>query len=213
MGALRTRARWLGVVGACLGFAMVGGLLLALNQPEDMDELDKRIRTVSMESVKKVKKEKKPRQKKRKKRRRKKASKSAPKPNLSTNLSDVQLGLEGLDLGLGGAQSDLLGDLGKNADLVMSEGAVDQAPKLVERVPPEYPEEAHHLGTAGRVVLSILVGERGKVLKVKVVEAEPKGIFEEASLEAVEQWRFEPGVYQGRAVRVWARQVIDYKVL
>ena len=64
-------------------------------------------------------------------------------------------------------------------------------PIAVERVNPRYPEQAREDKITGTVVLDLVVGEDGRVLDIHTIEsAHP--LLEEAAVEAVRQWRFEP---------------------
>jgi TonB family protein len=64
-------------------------------------------------------------------------------------------------------------------------------PKLVGRVMPEYPEEARKAGTEGVVVLDCLVEKDGAVKDIRVQEGtEPS--LNQAAIEAVRQWHYEP---------------------
>jgi protein TonB len=63
-------------------------------------------------------------------------------------------------------------------------------------VPPPYPHFARKRGITGQVWIRLLVSEKGQVMETKVIRAEPAGVFEEAVLGCVEQWRFSPAVVQ-----------------
>lgn len=136
--------------------------------------------------------------------------KSAPPPAamLGASLSGLSFGLsafEDLDVGGGSALEG-----GSAGDVVMTESTVDVAPKPVERVAPEYPSRARSKSVEGYVNLSVLVDEAGVVRNVQVLEAEPPGVFDEAARTAVQGWRFEPGIYQGRPVPVRVQQMMRF---
>lgn len=46
----------------------------------------------------------------------------------------------------------------------------------------------------------LTVGRSGVVESARVIAAEPAGLFEEAALEAVSQWKYSPRVENGLAV-------------
>ena len=72
--------------------------------------------------------------------------------------------------------------------------AAQAAPKIVKKVPPEFPSEASKKGISTGVVKAKLVIEAdGKVSDVEIVEAEPKRIFDRAVKSALMEWKFEPG--------------------
>lgn len=105
------------------------------------------------------------------------------------------------------AASTLLGDV-KSA--VMTEDAVDTLPRVLRRVATSYPPRARAQGVTGWVKFSLLIDASGRVEKVKVLEASPAGVFEEAATRAIEAWEFEPATYQGEPVKIWARQTVRF---
>lgn len=75
------------------------------------------------------------------------------------------------------------------------------APKLVYKLDPEFSEEARKNKYQGNVVLRVIVGTDGKTHEATVVRSLGMGLDEKA-LEAIRQWRFEPGTKDGVAVPV-----------
>ena len=70
--------------------------------------------------------------------------------------------------------------------------AAHASPKVVKKVPPEFPREATQKGVnAGSVKAKILIDGDGKVTGVEILEAEPKRIFDRAVTNALMEWRFE----------------------
>lgn len=71
-------------------------------------------------------------------------------------------------------------------------GLVQASPKILKKVPPEFPADAMRKNiTAGTVRAKLLIGADGKVSEVEVVEAEPKRVFDRAAVDALREWRFE----------------------
>jgi protein TonB len=71
-------------------------------------------------------------------------------------------------------------------------GLVQASPKVLKKVPPEYPAEAVRKNvTAGTVRAKLSIAADGKVAEVEIVEAEPKRVFDRAAAEALREWRFE----------------------
>lgn len=131
-----------------------------------------------------------------------------PLAGLGTDLSGIALDLPGFGMdSLDALQGDILG---KTGDVVMTGDSVDQPPKPTYRRSPKYPVTAKANGVEGYVVLSVLISAAGDVEDVKVLEAHPGGVFEHVAVEGVQAWRFEPARYQGRNVRVWARQTVRF---
>ena len=66
------------------------------------------------------------------------------------------------------------------------------APKVLKKVPPEFPAEAVRKNiTAGSVRAKLSIGVDGKVVEVEVVESVPKRVFDRAATDALREWRFE----------------------
>lgn len=141
----------------------------------------------------------------------KKAPRRAPAPpSLSAGGA-----LSGLDFGLPQYEAEDLSALGGNLlgdqkDVVMTDASVDVPPKPTMQTAIPYPLRAKAQGVEGYVLLSVLISPTGQVERVKVLEAQPAGIFEAAAEAGVKSWKFEPAQYQGQAVRVWATQRVRF---
>jgi len=76
--------------------------------------------------------------------------------------------------------------------VLMSAGLAMAAPKVIKKVPPEFPAEAARKSiNAGSVRAKLTIGPDGTVLEVEIVESEPKRVFDRASIEALKGWKFE----------------------
>ena len=72
--------------------------------------------------------------------------------------------------------------------------ASQAAPKIVKKVPPEFPAEATKKGiSTGVVKAKLSIEADGKVSDVEILEAEPKRIFDRSVKAALMEWKFEPG--------------------
>jgi TonB family protein len=60
----------------------------------------------------------------------------------------------------------------------------------VDIVQPRYPREAVKNNIEGSVTIEFDLSKSGAVLSPRVVEAEPKGVFEDVALKAFSQWQF-----------------------
>ena len=67
----------------------------------------------------------------------------------------------------------------------------------IMRVAPEYPQRAAMQGTEGWVIVEFIVDELGRVLKPRVVDAHPTGVFDRAALKAVLRYKYKPRVLNG----------------
>lgn len=72
--------------------------------------------------------------------------------------------------------------------------------KRTKMATPTYPAEAKRKGIEGWVDVSFLVATDGSVQEVQVNKAEPQGVFDQAAMDAVKQWRFEPPLRDGKPV-------------
>ena len=68
------------------------------------------------------------------------------------------------------------------------------------RINPEYPTRARERGVEGWVQVEFTITAAGTVADQKVVDADPKGIFDRAALDAIGRWKYNPKVVDGRAM-------------
>src|SRR5699024_7690181 len=62
----------------------------------------------------------------------------------------------------------------------------------IVKVAPMYPPRARSKGIEGYVLLEFTVTETGSVTNVHVLEAHPKGVFNEAAIKAVRRFKYKP---------------------
>ncbi|EGV50442.1 energy transducer TonB [Candidatus Endoriftia persephone] len=85
-------------------------------------------------------------------------------------------------------------------------------PVPLVRIPPRYPRRALLRRSEGHVVVQFTIDPDGGVSDPKVVEAEPKGFFEQAALRAIRGWKFQPQLENGVAVARSATQTIRFSL-
>jgi TonB family protein len=76
----------------------------------------------------------------------------------------------------------------------------EQQKRITQMVRPVYPDVAKNAGIEGTVKLKIIVNKEGKVQEVKVLSGPP--ILVNAAVGAVQQWRYQPAVVDGKPVSV-----------
>lgn len=81
-------------------------------------------------------------------------------------------------------------------------------PTLIHRVEPEYPLLALARELEGVVILEAIVDEEGRVESVKVLRS--PGVFEQAALAAVRQWRYSPVLLNGRPEKFVLTVVVSF---
>jgi len=90
-------------------------------------------------------------------------------------------------------------------------GGLVQAPKLVHRVEPPYPEIARAARTSALLVLEATVGTDGRVREVKVLRGQP--LFDQAAVEAVKQWRYQPFLLNGVPVPFIVTVTLNFNIV
>jgi TonB family protein len=90
-------------------------------------------------------------------------------------------------------------------------GGVSQ-PTVIYKVDPEYSEEARKAKYSGSVLLAIIVDTEGHARDIHVVKSLGMGLDEKA-VEAVEKWKFKPGMKGGQAVNVRATIEVNFRLL
>lgn len=114
-----------------------------------------------------------------------------PSPNPRSDLKKIPLGpvgIPGVNPGVG---------IGPG---IFDSVSLDSKPRTRVQVAPVYPTEAKSRGLTAEVVVGFIVDEQGRVTAEHVVRSSD-AMFEEATLQAVRKWRFEPGKKDGRAVK------------
>lgn len=76
--------------------------------------------------------------------------------------------------------------------LALSAASSFASPKIVKKVPPEFPSEATRQSVSSGVVKAkMTIDGTGKVTAVDIVEAQPRRVFDKAVTNALLDWRFE----------------------
>jgi protein TonB len=89
-------------------------------------------------------------------------------------------------------------EVAQTGPLVAGVGDV-KAPIVLHRVTPPYPRAAMIARMNGFVIVECIIDRTGVVRDAKVVKSS-SGLFEQAALDAVQQWQFAPGSLHGKAV-------------
>jgi protein TonB len=138
---------------------------------------------------------------------------TAPIPQLAAGLSGLDFGMNlgGLEDGLANNAMNAGDKLLNNKDSSVGD-ATDTLPQPKLKSPFIYPKGAKSKGVTGYVVLSVLVEVDGAVDKVEVVESSPEGVFDESAIAGIKNWRFSPGLQQGKPVKTWVKQKIRFSL-
>lgn len=86
------------------------------------------------------------------------------------------------------------------------------APKLIKKVQPIYPEEARLARVQGRVIAQAVIDEEGAVRDVSLLRGVTSvaSMVDDAAMDAVRQWRYEPATLEGRPVKVYFTVVVSF---
>jgi periplasmic protein TonB len=83
---------------------------------------------------------------------------------------------------------------------------------LVYRVEPEYSDEARKAKFQGTVVLEVIIDARGFARDIRVVR--PLGLgLDQKAIDAVQKWKFKPGMKDGKPVNVAAQIEVNFRLL
>ena len=85
-------------------------------------------------------------------------------------------------------------------------------PQVIRKVDPEYSEQARKAKCQGAVVLNLVVQRDGTVRNVRVAQSLDVGLDAKA-IEAVQQWRFQPGMKDGEPVDVAAIVEVTFRMM
>ena len=86
------------------------------------------------------------------------------------------------------------------------------APKLLQKVEPAYTEEARAEKIAGTVLLHVVIDVNGLATDIKLLKGVGFGLDEKA-VEAINQWKFQPGTQDGVPVPVEATIEVNFRLL
>ena len=153
----------------------------------------------------------------------------APIPNINSNflgdpLSKITEASNGIGAG-GGIGSGNRGGIGSGNGAGFGPGSGGgygggvyrigggvSPPVVLHQVDPEYSEEARKAKYGGTVLLRLVVDKEGRVSNVQVVRSLGMGLDEKA-IEAVNKWKFKPGMKNGIPVAVMATVEVNFRLL
>jgi periplasmic protein TonB len=97
--------------------------------------------------------------------------------------------------------------------MTVNVGGSDRDTMPLVRINPDYPPRAQSRGIEGWVLIEFTITAAGTVRDARVVDASPKGYFEDAALKAIARWRYNPKVQEGVAVeRVGVRVRLSFNM-
>ena len=122
------------------------------------------------------------------------------KPDVEGAVAGVGGGVEGgVAGGVGGGVAGAEAIKQFEGDAVRAVGKIEP-PKAVKTVNPVYPEIARQGRVEGVVILEVKTDEEGNVVDARVLRSIP--VLDQAAIDAVKQWKYEPLVIDGKARKV-----------
>ena len=85
------------------------------------------------------------------------------------------------------------------------------APRALKTPDPEYTEQARQAKIEGRVFLYVIVAPDGTTENIKVARSLDPGLNRKA-VEAVREWKFKPGMYDGKPVAVHVNVEVNFRL-
>ena len=87
---------------------------------------------------------------------------------------------------------------------------VDALPEAIQKVPPDYPQEARDAKMQGTVVVRTLISTDGRVREAHAERSVP--VLDQAAEAAVRKWTFKPAMAGGKPVDCWMRIPIKFSL-
>ncbi|MFH1139633.1 MAG: energy transducer TonB [Pseudomonadota bacterium] len=140
------------------------------------------------------------------------AVKSSPAPTAINTSQASATAKAGGDQSSTAPGASRTGSDGGESQVRYSLSEVDAAPQATYQPQPRYPARAKKRGAQGWAKIRFLVDQQGKVRNLEVTQSQPEGLFEDAILETVSDWLFEPGVKNGRQVETWVVTTIRFNL-
>ena len=89
-------------------------------------------------------------------------------------------------------------------------GGIVQPARLIRSAPPVYPGAAKSSRVSGDVVVDALIDATGKVTSVKLISGPV--LLQQAALETVRQWKYEPARLDGQAVAMHLTVTVKFRL-
>ncbi len=81
------------------------------------------------------------------------------------------------------------------------------------RIPPQYPSRPLRNNIEGWVLVEFTITKTGTVEDVVVVDGEPNGVFDRSTIRAIQRWKYQPKVVDGKPIPQYNMQeLVTYKI-
>lgn len=85
-----------------------------------------------------------------------------------------------------------------------------KTPTITVKVNPVYPQAARDAKIEGIVILEVVIGEDGSIVSTTVVRSIPE--LDQAAIDAVVQWKYQPTLFNGAPVEVQMFVTINFSL-
>lgn len=82
----------------------------------------------------------------------------------------------------------------------------------IVRIEPQYPREALVEGISGWVEIEFTIEADGSVSDPRIVDANPKRMFDRNAIRAIYKWKFKPRIVDGKPVARRATQRLEFNI-
>lgn len=110
--------------------------------------------------------------------------------------------------GVVGGTGDVVPASSGSSAPILRAGVDVKAPRKIKDVKPVYPAVALPTRAQGAVLIEAVIGRDGKVRNAKILHSVP--LLDQAALDAVSQWEYEPSMLNGVAVAVVMTVVVRF---
>ncbi len=83
----------------------------------------------------------------------------------------------------------------------------------IVRIEPQYPRQALIEGVSGYVVIEFTIEPDGSVSNPKILESQPRRMFDRSAVRAIYKWKFKPRIVDGKPVARRATQRLNFDLV
>lgn len=95
----------------------------------------------------------------------------------------------------------------------LDEGVIaDWTASGLKNDPPRYPRAARVQGWEGTVIVAVLVGPQGRVTEIAVRKESGHAILDQAAIEAIRGWIFQPAQSEGKSRSSWVEIPVTFRL-
>lgn len=111
---------------------------------------------------------------------------------------------------------DIVSDIPVGPPPIESEGPFEfggdiARPVKISGPEPQYTEIARRARIQGVVIVEAIIDKRGRVTNVRVLKPLPMGL-DQAAVDAISRWRFEPATLHGKPVDVYYSLTVNFRL-